>query len=135
MSVRESERTEGKLCVIIKAEELCIYTIRITHNEKVFPKRYRFSITEKLQMQTIEILTLLTEANEMYPKTASEKEERLLLQKRACAKLRSLQTMIRISKDLFGLSMDKVKYWSQLATEVRNKTVAWYNADSERFKL
>jgi hypothetical protein len=135
MSVMAAKRSEGTLDVIIKAKELCIHTIKITHNEKVFPKRYRFSITEKLQTQTIEILMLLVEANEIYPKTKAEAEERMLLQKRACAKCRSLLTMIDISKELFGMDMGKVAYWAKLAAEVRNKAVAWQVKDSERFKF
>lgn len=139
MSVRVNDRSEGDLDVIIKAKELCLHTYRLTHNEKVFPKRYRLSIVKKLQDDALEIVTSLVEANEMYPKPGSGDfdktlETRLFMMKRAMALCRSLQTQITIAMELFDISAHKTEYWSGLARAVRNQTVGWYNSELKRHK-
>ena len=77
MSVLASQRKTGDLTVIIKAKENAIYTLKVTHNEKRFPKRYRFSVTNKLQDLAIDILTNLIQANEIFPRTTEEYQHRL----------------------------------------------------------
>lgn len=54
MSVRAGERTQGDLTVIVKTKEMAIYTLRITNNEKNFPKRYRLSVVNKIQDKAFE---------------------------------------------------------------------------------
>ncbi len=48
MAVPEGKRTESKLAVQTKAIELAIYTVTICSNEKNFPKRYRWCLTNKI---------------------------------------------------------------------------------------
>lgn len=45
MSVVKSKRGRSKFEVLVKANELAAFTIRICSNEKNFPKRYRWTIT------------------------------------------------------------------------------------------
>lgn len=47
MAVPEGKRTESKLAVQTKVIELAEYTITICSNEKNFPKRYRWCLTNK----------------------------------------------------------------------------------------
>ena len=61
MSVPKSLRSEGKLRVITKANELAAYTIKICSNENCFPKRYRWCLTSKMLYKITQIpMKLLT---------------------------------------------------------------------------
>ena len=133
MSVRKNDRTEGDLTVIVKAKELAAYTLRITHNEKVFPKRYRFSMTERILEKTMNILTELIEANELYPHNKAEFEARQLKQRRAMANCRSLLTLIDLCYEAFNIDTGKIEFWTRSVVEVRKLTIAWLRKDEERF--
>ena len=134
-----SNRTPGKFDVLIKAKELAIYTIHITHNEKHFPKKYRFTVVQKLQDKALYILDVLTMANEMFPIDKGGNlhqeilERRRLYQKEAVASCRSLLTMIDIATELFEINVAGVEHWTALAVEVRNKANAWITSDANRF--
>lgn len=133
MSVRAGERKQGDLTVIVKAKEMVIYTLRITNNEKNFPKRYRLSVVNKMQEKAVEIVAYLIEANEIFPKTKEEYILRRTKQRQAMAYCRSLMTLIDISKELFGLGNDKASFWAKSVFEVRTLTAAWLKKDEERF--
>lgn len=133
MSVRVDERSQGELTVIVKAKEMAAHTLRITNNEKNFPKRYRFTLTNKIVDKAFDVYTLLYEANEIYPHNGRELEMRQNKQREAMAYCRSMMAMIDIAKEAFSLSPDKVAYWAKMIFEVRTMTAAWYKKDMERF--
>lgn len=135
MSVQVGKRTQGDLTVIVKAKEMAIYTIRITNNEKNFPRRYRLSVVNKMQDKAFEIVTCLIEANEIYPRTKEELQVRRMKQRQAMAYCRSLMTMIDISKELFAIESDKVAFWARGIFEVRTLAAAWLKKDQEKFNF
>ena len=134
MSVRVNERNQGDLTVIVKAKELSLHTIKVTQNENYFPKRYRLTFTDKMVAKSIDIFTLLLEANELYPHNLQEYQTRQAYQRKAMAYCRSLAAMLDIAKELFNLPTKKVEYWIKLIFSVRNLTAAWYNKDRQRFE-
>jgi hypothetical protein len=133
MSVRVSERSEGDLDVIIKAKQMAVYTVEVTNNTNYFAKRYRLTITDRIVNKSMEIFMLLYEANEIYPRNKKDFEERQRNQRRAMACCRTLVAMIDMSKTLFHLPDDKVKYWTKLVVEIRYMTAAWYKKELDRF--
>ena len=134
-----SRRTPGRFDVLVKAKELVIYTIKVSNNEKHFPKKYRFTIVQKLQEKAMYILDCLTMANELNPsdKDGNIDEDimtrRKLYQKEAYAACRSLLTQIDIAVELFDIDVSGVAYWTALCVEVKNKTNAWMSSDAARF--
>ena len=54
MSVPKGKRTEGKLQVLVELQALCAYTIQICKNEKNFPKRDRWILTQHIVKLAIE---------------------------------------------------------------------------------
>lgn len=134
MSVRVNDRSQGDLTVIIKAKELASHTLRITNNEKYFPKRYRMTLTNRIIEKAVDIYTLLYEANEINPKNMQELEFRQYRQRQAIAYCRSLMALMDISKETFQLPAEKCRYWASMAFNVRNLTIAWYKQDEKRFR-
>lgn len=74
MSVVESKREEGKLRAATKAKELAVYTIRICSNEKNFPKRYRWCLTNEIVRAALQINCCIEKANSVRYKNATEGE-------------------------------------------------------------
>ena len=63
MSVNESERGKGKFDVLIKANDLAVYTIRITKNPKIFLPEYQTALTNDIIHTAKEIFTKAWTAN------------------------------------------------------------------------
>ena len=64
---RTSNKNESPLHVLPVADKLIDYTLDLTDNAKRFPKRVRFSITNKIQGHVMAIYDGLLEANEIFP--------------------------------------------------------------------
>lgn len=133
MSKLENDRTPGKYDVLQASRELAGYTLRITSNEKNFPKRYRFSVVGKIQDKALEIVDWLIMANEIYPNTRIELERRTLYQKEARAACRSMMTLMEIAAETFGVNAGTLEHWTGMARAVRNHTSAWIKTDLKRF--
>ncbi len=54
---------ENDLKVIQKAKELATHTLKVTSNANRYPKKYRFSLVDKMQNKSMEIYEMLFEAN------------------------------------------------------------------------
>lgn len=52
-----------ELKVILKAKELAKHTLIITSNANRYPKKFRFSLVDKMQNKSLEIYEKLHEAN------------------------------------------------------------------------
>ena len=63
LSVIKAKRQEGKLNTLTKAREMCAYTIQICKNEKNFPKRDRWLLTQPIVNEALGIMTCIRRAN------------------------------------------------------------------------
>lgn len=134
MSVAEGKRTKSRFDVIVKARNIVVYTIKITSNEKVFPKRYRWSFTGKLVDETVDMYKNLFFANSIRVITREDKNLRRQYQVKALAQTYSILAMIQIAYELFGLSTERVKYWTQLLAEEQKLIRDWRDSDSARYR-
>lgn len=134
MSVVESKREEGKLKVLTKANELAVYTIKICSNEKNFPKRYRWCITNEIVRTTLELNSLCIKANSILVKDISDFQLRKTYQNEAIADVASLLSMIDIAYRIFGIDSDRIEYWTRLLVDVQCMLRNWRKSDIERYK-
>lgn len=128
------EKEEGKYEILLEAKKLAGYTLQITSNEKHFPKRYRFTVTNKAQELSMDIVNNLVIANEIYPNTRAELEARLLYQKKARAQCRALLTLVEIAAETFGVKAGTLEEWTKQTATLRGKITKWILTDKERFK-
>ena len=130
----ERERTSGDYDILQKAKELAGYTIRITSNEKNFPKRYRFTVTEKIINKSLFIFDSLMMAYEIYPNDRIEFEKRILYEKEARAACRSLLTMMEVAANAFDIKAGTFEHWTEKAVDLRQHITGWIKSDVNRFK-
>lgn len=134
MAVPEGKRTESKLAVQTKAIELAQYTITICTNEKNFPKRYRWCLTNKIVDAAIEIMNDINTANSIYVSTKGDYALRRQLQTRALAYTARLLGLIDLAYIKFNISGKRIKHWTQLVIDVREFIKRWRKSDNDRFK-
>lgn len=122
--------TSRELEVIIKSKELAVHTIRVTSNCNRYPKKYRHSVVDRMQIKSMDIYEALMEANRTDIK--DYKRERLELQTKAITYCDELLFYIEMSHELGIIGMDSVEYWSKLVKDVKHMTIAWRTKDRER---
>lgn len=54
---------DTELQVIVKAKQLAAHTLKVTSNCNRYPKKYRFSLVDKMQIKSMDIYEALMEAN------------------------------------------------------------------------
>ena len=68
MSVVKSKRGQSELEVITQSRNLASYTIKICSNEKNFPKRYRWCITNNIVNDALNIYSCIQRSNAIFVK-------------------------------------------------------------------
>lgn len=121
---------ESELEVIKKSKQLMLYTYRITSNCRKFPKKYRFSLIDRMQNKCMDIYEYLDEANNTNLKTS--KAERLHYQTRVIRLCTQMLYYIELSVELNITSVDTMEYWSKMVKDIKHMTLSWRKKDKER---
>lgn len=134
MAVPEGKRTESKLAVQTKVIELAEYTITICSNEKNFPKRYRWCLTNKIVDTALEIMNDVNTANSIYVSTKGDYELRRHYQTNALAYTARLLGLMEVAYIKFNIPDKRIKHWTQLVVDARELIKKWRKSDGDRFK-
>lgn len=135
MSVVAGKRGEGDLKVITVSGDLCDYTLQITSNEKHFPKRYRWNITNRILQITFDIDDHIIYANSVYVR---EGDGSLL--RRQTHQLEALELTNVLLRNIdrayrrLGIDSDRIQYWTGLIKELQKLIRGWYRKDKERYE-
>ena len=121
---------DNELKVILKAKDLCEHTLRVTSNSNRYPKKFRFSLVDKMQNKALEIYEYLYEANRtdlrLYRKERSE------IQTKAITHCDELLFYIELSQKLNIINVQSMEYWSKMVTDIKRMAIAWRTKDRQR---
>ena len=133
MSVVSGLRGEGDLKVITESGKLCDYTLQITSTEKHFPKRYRWSITNRIVQLTLDIDDHLIHANSIYVRSEEDSARRQRHQLEALELTYVLLRNIDRAYRRFGVGSFNVEHWTGLIKELQRLIRWWYTKDKKRY--
>lgn len=134
MAVPEGKRTESKLAFQTKAIELADYTTTICNNNKIFPKRDRWMITNRIIDKVVTILECTYEANDVYVSAKEDYMERRELQKKARQATSSLLALMALAYEKYPIGSKKMEHWTKLVKEERSLILKWMKSDKEYLK-
>lgn len=120
----------NELQVIIKAKELSKHTLVITSNANRYPKKYRFSLVDKMQNKALNIYETLYEANRT--DLRDYRRERSELQTKVITYCDELLFYIEMSQELNIINMKSMEYWSKMVSDIKHMTIAWRTKDRNR---
>ena len=84
MQGQERERKEpSEFNVIVKAKDLVKHTFTIANSTERYPKKYRFTLVNRIQEKAVDIYEMTLEANELDLRQADEHRQRQRLQAKA----------------------------------------------------
>ena len=133
MSVPEGKRTESKLEVQTKAKALALYTVSICGNEKVFPKRDRWAVTNRIVSTALTIMEEVDVANDIYVSTKGDFELRRRSQTIALSNTAKLLGLMELSYVKYSIDGDRMKHWAQMVIDARELIKKWRQGDKERY--
>ena len=111
------------LKVIIKAKELTFHTFTITSNCDRYPKKYRHSLVDQIQIKSLEIQNLLIEANSI--NNLTNKRLRCETITKAITCCTQMQSYIELSMRLNLIKGSSAEYWSKMVCDVKYMAIAW----------
>lgn len=114
---------ENDMKVIVKAKELAVHSFKLTSNVNRFPKKYRHSLVDRIQIKSMDLYETLFEANRIDNRT--RKWERCEAITRAVILCDELLFYIELSMNLELLNDKSAGYWSKMVHDVKNMSLAW----------
>ena len=133
--------SDTDLKVIVKAKELAVHTFKLTSNVNRYPKKYRHSLGDRIQLKSLDIYETLLEANRINNQT--HKRSRLEMITKGITYCDELLFLIELSINLKLIS-DKsdnpndppkasksAEYWSKLVSDVKHMALAWRKREQQ----
>lgn len=114
---------ENDLKVILKAKELAVHSFKLTSNCNRYPKKYRHSLVDQIQIKSLDIHNALLEANRI--NNISSKALRCEKITMAITYCDELLFYIELSMQLSLLADNSAAYWSKLVSDVKYMAIAW----------
>lgn len=133
MSVPVGKRTESKLDVQTKAKALALYTTQICGNEKNFPKRDRWIITNRIVDTALTIMEEVDVANDIFVSTRGDFELRRKSQTIALSSTAKLLGLMELAYIKYKIDGRRMSYWTGLVLEERELIKKWRQSDKKRY--
>ena len=114
---------DNDLKVIVKAKDLAVHSFKLTSNCNRYPKKYRHSLVDRIQIKSLDIYESLLEANRI--NNVSHKRERCEMITRAITICDEMLFYIELSMMLDLLTDKSAEYWSQMVRDVKYMSIAW----------
>ena len=114
---------ENDLKVIVMAKELAVHSFKLTSNSNRYPKKYRHSLVDRIQIKSLEVYEMLFEANRINNRI--QKQERCETITKAITLCDELLFYIELSMNLGLLNDKSAAYWSKLVQDVKYMSIAW----------
>ena len=114
---------ENDLKVIVKAKDLATHSFRLTSNCNRYPKKFRHSLVDRIQLKSLDIYETLLEANRI--NNVTHKFLRCETITKAITYCDELLFYIELSMNLSVLNSQSAQYWSEMVSSVKYMSIAW----------
>ena len=114
---------ENDLKVIVKAKELAVHSFKLTSNCNRYPKKYRHSLVDRIQIRSLDLYETLLEANRINNQT--QKWQRCEMITKAVTICDQMLFYIELSMNLEMLNDKSAAYWSKMVQDIKYMSLAW----------
>jgi len=114
---------DNDLKVIVKAKELAVHSFKLTSNCNRYPKKYRHSLVDRIQIRSLDLYETLLEANRINNQT--QKWQRCEMITRAVTICDQMLFYIELSMNLEMLNDKSAAYWSKMVQDIKYMSLAW----------
>ena len=121
--------SDNDLKVIVKAKDLATHSFKLTSNCNRYPKKYRHSLVDKIQVKSLDIFDTLLAANTI--NNVTHKRQRCETITRAITYCDQLLFYIELSMNLNLLADNSAQYWSNMVRDVKYMAIAWRTKEQQ----
>ena len=118
--------------VLTKAREMCAYTVTVCKNEKNFPKRDRWIITQPIVTEALSVMSCIRRANSVRVETQDDYTYRRSQQVQAIAHAEAMLTLMDVAYEALSIESDRIQHWTGLVLEVETLVQKWRRSDRTR---
>ena len=118
---------DTELKVIVKAKELAEHSFKLTSNSNRYPKKYRHSLADRIQIKSLDIHDTLLEANRI--DNGQHKRERCEKITQAITYCDEMLFYIELTMRLTLLNDKSAAYWSKMVSDVKYMAIAWRTSE------
>ena len=134
MSVPVHMRSENKLQALKDTLTMTSYTIKMCENEKIFPKKCRWTICNRIIDECLFAVKTIQVANKINPQNVEQAKYRLTLQWDVLASFTSLWALMTVAVETYNVPYDKVEIFSEYLLIAEETVTAWRNANKKTYK-
>jgi len=121
-----------ELVAITKAKDLCAYILEVTEKS---PKRFRFTITARMQNFALDIIEKLYRANDVFvQRDTGRLDERINLQHEALTAAKLLGYIALLAREQGAILPKQYEQITKKVSDVQNLIGAWIRSDRTRFE-
>ena len=135
MVIKMEKKPSDDMMVMIRAKELCTLILKVTNN---MPKQYRYTLAQRPQNMSMEIIEYLYMANEVYvtkDNANGRYEERRQLKQKALTRVKMVAYFATLALEHNAILMKQFKSISSLCHDCQNLIAAWVSTDKKRFGI
>ncbi|MDL2238420.1 four helix bundle protein [Christensenellaceae bacterium OttesenSCG-928-K19] len=125
---------QTELTVITKSKDLCRYVLTVTEKS---PKRFRFTLTGRMQNLALEIIERIYRANDVFMSGSDRgaaQRQRLDLQHGALTNVKLLGYMALLAREQGAILPRQYEQITKQVHDVQNLLGAWINSDRKRMQ-
>lgn len=134
MSVPVYRRNPNKLQAYADTVAMIKYTLQMCENPKIFPKKCRWTICQRLIDFCLDSEIKIRLANKIVANNIELAKERLKLQKQVLQNFEAMWGLMTIAYELYSVPTQKIDTWSQLMLTAEDRVSGWRKYDVDRFK-
>lgn len=117
----------NEIPAMVDARKLVVYTLKITQNLNNFPKKYRFTLVDKIVCLSMNIFDHVSDANLSWGRDRINQQNEAI---KCCRKLKFyLQCVYEVLKPQCS-----IPYWSSMVDNIEKQLIGWRSSTMKLFK-
>lgn len=104
--------------ILRDARKLCYHTLRVTQNLNNFPRKYRYSLVDRLITSSFDIRNNLKDANE------SRGEKRIAYQTQALRHCDKMKFYLQCTYEVLKPECS-IPYWDEMISDIEEQAKKW----------
>lgn len=134
MSVPSFRRGENKLQALSDTIKVASYTIHMCENDKIFPKKSRWSMCNRIIDKCLQSVVHIRQANKIKIVNEKSYRERNDLQFAVLLDFEALWAMMDVAFETYSIPSDKIDIWCSLMLTASERVAAWRQGDTNKYK-
>lgn len=117
----EKKNTSNKrqaIPVMVSAEKLCCHTLKVTQNLNNFPKKWRFTLVDRLVSCSMDIFDNIQDAN------IFRGEQRIEYINRAISNCRKMKAYLRLVYEVLKPECS-IPFWNDMVDDIEKQLTNW----------